>query len=321
MSTSILSPDEIKALTEQNKKVEEEVVGADNESRIRNFSHREMFITLMETIITEADATGRMLTLIKIKPDMFDYYRVIHGAEQSEQILRGLFVICLRIVDPIHFVLASDEGELSIICEGMDQNEALILAERLRMAVRNCFLRYGSNPVTVNLTVSIGVATFPIDGATTNSLLSAVDNSVYQAWVDGGNRVSAPGLVNRQEPRFSVDVDASLAPVEALDDPLSILLKDISPKGFGCSSSRTIDLKKSYQLALPKEPELTEGIKLTCIPVWQHEPIGSDQGVNYGFSFTNQGKQFTEAVQKVIWKAVSTQDPQHDFDQTICPLI
>jgi diguanylate cyclase (GGDEF)-like protein len=71
----------------------------------------------------------------------------------------------------------------------MRQEIAVERAEQLRGALADIQILYGETPIAV--TASFGVATFPGDGETTDTLLSAADKAMYAAKTEGRNRVNA----------------------------------------------------------------------------------------------------------------------------------
>lgn len=73
--------------------------------------------------------------------------------------------------------------EFALILPDTSHDGAFALAERLRCAVREEFAR---DPV--NVTISIGLATFPDHGETAGSLLRAADEALYAAKDSGRNR-------------------------------------------------------------------------------------------------------------------------------------
>ena len=93
----------------------------------------------------------------------------------------------LRISD----VLARFGGdEFVVVLPRTRPQEALVAAERLRVAVASHEFRtsWGER---VRTTVSVGVATCPDDGTSSDELFRAADRALYTAKQAGRNRVSA----------------------------------------------------------------------------------------------------------------------------------
>lgn len=78
--------------------------------------------------------------------------------------------------------------EFSAFVPGADRCLCLEIGERMRAAVADEPIVRG--PVTVNPTISIGVAVFPDDGTVAEALTRQADEALYRAKAAGRNRVS-----------------------------------------------------------------------------------------------------------------------------------
>ena len=74
--------------------------------------------------------------------------------------------------------------EFAVLAPETDEEEAYQLAERLRAEVRATFARQEEK-----MTVSCGVAGFPMHGITTGELLHSADRALYEAKAQGRNRI------------------------------------------------------------------------------------------------------------------------------------
>ena len=78
--------------------------------------------------------------------------------------------------------------EFLLVLPGMAQDSAAGRAEQLRRALAAVQIPFGGS--TIEVTASFGVATFPVDGATADALVSAADSALYASKAAGRNRVS-----------------------------------------------------------------------------------------------------------------------------------
>jgi len=78
--------------------------------------------------------------------------------------------------------------EFTIVLGGSSHRDALQIADRIRRGVEGHIFEIGPGD-RVELTVSIGVATFPDHGASRESLLEASDKAMYRAKSLGRNRI------------------------------------------------------------------------------------------------------------------------------------
>ena len=122
-----------------------------------------------------------------------------------------------RQIDP---VARTGGEEFALILPEASEQDAYLVAERLREAVKRVFSR---RPVP--LTMSLGVATFPDHGVTADALLAAADRALYAAKQLGRNRavvysdeVTAAGAAREQGGSSNEVQLASLVTLaEALD--------------------------------------------------------------------------------------------------------
>jgi diguanylate cyclase (GGDEF)-like protein len=102
-------------------------------------------------------------------------------------------MILLEVTQTISQTLRSNDGfgryggeEFVVLLPGLDKNKALMVAERIRLAVKN-----RSYPVDKPITISIGVASFPDDVSRETDLIPLADRMMYEAKRAGRNRVSS----------------------------------------------------------------------------------------------------------------------------------
>jgi len=78
------------------------------------------------------------------------------------------------------------QNELVILLPATDLDGGLVFAERMRLHVETDFAHHET---LAGLTVSVGVATYPVAGVEdAEQLVEAVDTAAHKAQADGGNR-------------------------------------------------------------------------------------------------------------------------------------
>jgi diguanylate cyclase (GGDEF)-like protein len=84
--------------------------------------------------------------------------------------------------------------EFAILLTDIEQIEAVELAERLRCLLVDspCMRKQDETLVTIPITASFGVATYPLDGTTSKELIERADAAMYAAKQAGRNRVCLP---------------------------------------------------------------------------------------------------------------------------------
>jgi diguanylate cyclase (GGDEF)-like protein len=132
-----------------------------------------------------AAATGVPLSLLVIDIDHFKGLNDRHGHAAGDQALRqitGLLESGKREGDRLY---RYGGEEFLLLCPALSAGYAIRLAERLRMLVA----RTRISAISETLTISIGVATAPADGADIDALFACADARLYSAKDAGRNRV------------------------------------------------------------------------------------------------------------------------------------
>jgi diguanylate cyclase (GGDEF)-like protein len=119
------------------------------------------------------------LSLLMIDIDNFKNYNDTHGHPAGDELLRKLAKLLKGSVREMDVVCRYGGEEFIIVLPQTDKNGAQIVADRM---CKNAALYLPS-------TLSIGVATFPMDGKDIDSLIEQADLAMYKAKQTGKNKV------------------------------------------------------------------------------------------------------------------------------------
>ncbi len=138
---------------------------------------------------TRCIRTGETLAIMMIDIDYFKAINDRYGHPVGDQVLRALADIAQKAIRAEDFFARYGGEEFCILLTSTTENEALDLAERLRLA----FAEYTFNvdAERFNVTVSIGVADSSDLGLAFVDLVAAADKALYCAKESGRNRVNA----------------------------------------------------------------------------------------------------------------------------------
>lgn len=151
------------------------------------YNHR-TFYQLLEEEVARARRYDRPFALLMLDIDHFKQVNDVHGHPAGDAVLRGLSTRLAEQVRIIDRVCRYGGEEIAILLPEMNEEAASATAERLRGAVAAAPFPTGPG-ADVAITVSIGVAIFPQDGANTEALAAAADHGLYAAKQGGRNRV------------------------------------------------------------------------------------------------------------------------------------
>jgi two-component system, cell cycle response regulator len=153
---------------------------------------------------------GRPLAIVVLDLDWFKEFNDRFGHAAGDHALVQLSEALRRATRTSDIVARLGGEEFAVLAPETDEDEGYQLAERLRAEVRATFARQQEK-----MTVSCGVAAFPLHGITAGELLHSADRALYEAKESGRDRsvlfqpAGAPaqdaeeGAIERTSPRLS----------------------------------------------------------------------------------------------------------------------
>jgi diguanylate cyclase (GGDEF)-like protein/putative nucleotidyltransferase with HDIG domain len=166
------------------------------------------FTAVLDAELDRAERFGRPLSLLMLDLDLLREINNVHGHLAGDAVLTGIAQVFRRHVR--HYDAAARFGgeEFAIVLPETPIEEALEIAERLRASVAEERFEAQTVDEPLRATVSIGVATYPRDGATPAALIHEADLAVYRAKVQGRNRVVEASSDPLVSPRPTVPLPA-----------------------------------------------------------------------------------------------------------------
>ena len=153
------------------------------------FVRRHFMKRFQEEVRRALERKSGELSLLMLDIDKFKWYNDKYGHAMGDIVLKH---IASTINEMLHVgdVAARYGGEeMAILLAGADQKKAVRLAESIRKKIE-------TEPIIVrrqmhNVTVSIGVSTYPKDGIHEEELVKAADERLYKAKSGGRNKTCA----------------------------------------------------------------------------------------------------------------------------------
>lgn len=140
---------------------------------------------------TEAEYTGssRSLSLLVLDIDHFKSINDTYGHSEGDVVLTQLSEILERSIRSNDLAFRVGGEEFTILLHDCTSAQALIISERIRLNVEEADFHLHQIPDSLNVTVSVGVSTYPETEAQIQHLYDASDEALYQAKRQGRNRV------------------------------------------------------------------------------------------------------------------------------------
>lgn len=130
----------------------------------------------------------RPFSLIMIDIDFFKKFNDTYGHQSGDAVLRQVAQILKKNVRSSDIVCRYGGEEMSIILTNTDNESAIFTAEKICKAVSAHPLKL-VNGNDVQVTISLGVSTYPQHGQTPQELIKYADDCLYIAKENGRNQV------------------------------------------------------------------------------------------------------------------------------------
>jgi two-component system cell cycle response regulator len=132
---------------------------------------------------------SRPLSVLVCDIDHFKRVNDTHGHDVGDVVIRGLSDVLRRVKRDTDAVGRFGGEEFVVVCEETDERGACQLAERVRQELAQVSFPTELGPLQV--TCSVGVASFPAAGQTWETLFKATDEALYASKRGGRDRVTA----------------------------------------------------------------------------------------------------------------------------------
>jgi diguanylate cyclase (GGDEF)-like protein len=165
--------------------------------------NKRAMLEMAEQKMVAAKRFHRKLSVLVTDIDHFKKVNDNYGHDVGDVVIKGLGDILRRAKRNTDAVARFGGEEFVVICEETDARGAMLLAERVREELgRTVFHAPGKGATaTLQVTCSIGVATFPDAGETWEEMFKAADEALYVSKRSGRNRSTAwsPGARSAHE--------------------------------------------------------------------------------------------------------------------------
>lgn len=147
-------------------------------------------LATVDNELQRAERYGNPLSVLFLDLDRFKQVNDVHGHLIGSDTLRGLAKLLRECVRQVDTLARYGGDEFTILLVDTTHETALRIAERIRSRVESHLFEAGREG-TLQLTISIGVATCPTHGDDRERLLDAADKAMYRAKSGGRNRVAS----------------------------------------------------------------------------------------------------------------------------------
>ncbi len=151
------------------------------------YNHR-YFQEQIRMQIEQSKRYNHNFSLIIIDIDFFKKFNDTFGHQSGDAVLRQVAQTLKKNVRSTDIVCRYGGEEMSIILPNTGKDEAFSTAQKICERVANKKFKLSGDKET-NVTISLGVSTFPYDGDNASSIIEAADKRLYNAKNNGRNQV------------------------------------------------------------------------------------------------------------------------------------
>lgn len=152
------------------------------------YNHR-YFQEQMRMQVEQSKRYGVPFSLIIIDIDFFKRFNDTFGHQAGDAVLRQVAQILKHNIRSTDIACRYGGEEMSIILPNTSKEMSVTTAEKICKRVASNKFKL-SNTQEGNVTISLGVATYPDDGATAPEIIEAADKRLYQSKNNGRNQVN-----------------------------------------------------------------------------------------------------------------------------------
>ena len=143
----------------------------------------------LDNLILSAQKSGKPLAFLIMDIDHFKSVNDTHGHDIGDEVLREFANRISANIRGIDLACRYGGEEFVVVMPDTDIDFACTIAERLRHSVETTPFEISRAPNTLNVTISIGIASALSEGDNAEGLLHRADQALYRAKREGRNRV------------------------------------------------------------------------------------------------------------------------------------
>lgn len=151
------------------------------------YNHR-FFQEQMKICLDDCRRYNKNFSLIMIDIDFFKKFNDTYGHQAGDSVLRGVAHTLKKHVRSADIVCRYGGEEMAIILKNTGFDEAKITADKICKIIASKPFKIAAN-TEKQVTISLGVSTFPFCGMTVQEMIEFADKGLYAAKENGRNQV------------------------------------------------------------------------------------------------------------------------------------
>ncbi|WP_069998052.1 bifunctional diguanylate cyclase/phosphohydrolase [Cellulosilyticum sp. I15G10I2] len=152
------------------------------------YNHR-FFCDALRQQVINSEKQQQPISMLFIDIDYFKEYNDLHGHQKGDEALRAIGNLLRASVKPGEIVARYGGEEFAVLLPHTEEEQAIQIAEAIRSKVEQTYFYGQENQPNSNLTVSLGISTYPTKARNDIELIKSADDALYRAKFFNRNRV------------------------------------------------------------------------------------------------------------------------------------
>jgi diguanylate cyclase (GGDEF)-like protein len=162
-----------------------------NTDPLTGLHNRRYFHQMAQVLVEKSIREGNTpISIFLFDIDHFKHYNDINGHDEGDKVLKELSKFVREVTRKDSVVARFGGEEFIIMLPGVSKDDAFVYADRLREQICAYPFAHREKQPLGCLSISGGIASFPIDGGSMNRVIKLADTCLYSAKFEGRNRIA-----------------------------------------------------------------------------------------------------------------------------------
>ena len=181
---------------------------------LTGLANRGTFQDALARELSRSDRSGEQFSLLILDLDHFKNVNDTYGHQIGDDVLKSVAATMETIKRDFDTASRYGGEEFAVILPGCSAGDSRVVAERFRKSIQE-------QREPVEITASVGIATFPVDATSTKDLIKMADDALYESKRRGRNQVTVAGDSPMDALKELSDELDELEELEELEDEVS----------------------------------------------------------------------------------------------------
>jgi diguanylate cyclase (GGDEF)-like protein len=276
----------------------EELVKESRHDSLTGLLNRRSFDEELLKEISRAKRYNDNFSIVFFDLDNFKVVNDTYGHQAGDEVLKNCATIIKGLTRTEDVVTRYGGDELVLLLPNTDKMKALNFSERLRHEIEKMYVFHGKKFVKV--TLSGGVASYPVDASDADSLMRLADKAMYQSKSFGKNNITLFSTKKRRSTRYDYIADLKIRHLgkESMH-VFSAMSKNISVDGLLFESGIALNLGASMEITVWINDD--KQLLLIGNVAWTRQHTGAQYDI--GISFPKTSNSVKEAITEHLLKS------------------